>query len=313
LYTITTAANPVATIVNSGSALLCLGASTTLTAPAGMNGYTWSTGDTTQSIVVSSAGSYTVTVVNTGGCSATSAATVISTSQIAAPTISVSGPLAFCAGGSVTLGVPMGYSSYSWNSGAISTQLVATQAGDYYATVTNSDGCTASSDTVSVVVFATPPTPSIGYTANDTIMISSIADGNQWYFNGNILQGETNDTLRPLNFGNYSVRVVDTNGCEGGMSAMQFYNSVGIAEDLERMIKLYPNPTSGMISLELGGLDLEVIRVIDGRGRLVREISSCDDYCQIDISEMGDGMYQLVFITSDGLFVSKSVVLQKRH
>ena len=92
---------------------------------------------------------------------------------------------------------------------------------------------------------------------------------------------------------------------------MQFYNSVGIAEDLERMIKLYPNPTSGIISLELGGLDLEVIRVIDGRGRLVREITSCGDYCQIDISEMGDGMYQLVFITSEGLFVSKSVVLQK--
>ncbi|MDB2435973.1 S8 family serine peptidase [Schleiferiaceae bacterium] len=311
LYTITTAANPVATIVNSGSALLCSGASTTLTAPAGMSGYTWSTGDTTQSIVVSSAGSYTVTVVNSSGCSATSAATVISASQIVAPTISVSGPLAFCAGGSVTLGLPMGYNAYGWNSGVISTQLVATQGGDYYATVTNSDGCTASSDTVSVVVFSTPPTPSISYTANDTIMISSIADGNQWYFNGNILQGETNDTLRPLNFGNYSVRVEDTNGCEGVMSAMQFYNSVGIAEDLERMIKLYPNPTSGKISLELGGLDLEVIRVIDGRGRLVREISSCDDYCQIDISEMGDGMYQLVFITSEGLFVSKSVVLQK--
>ncbi|MDB2573002.1 hypothetical protein N9X81_04685, partial [Schleiferiaceae bacterium] len=311
LYTITTVANPVATIVNSGSALLCSGASTTLTAPAGMSGYTWSTGDTTQSIVVSSAGSYTVTVVNSSGCSATSAATVISASQIVAPTISVSGPLAFCAGGSVTLGLPMGYNAYGWNSGVISTQLVATQGGDYYATVTNSDGCTASSDTVSVVVFATPPTPSISYTANDTIMISSIADGNQWYFNGNILQGETNDTLRPLNFGNYSVRVEDTNGCEGVMSAMQFYNSVGIAEDLERMIKLYPNPTSGKISLELGGLDLEVIRVIDGRGRLVREISSCDDYCQIDISEMGDGMYQLVFITSEGLFVSKSVVLQK--
>jgi hypothetical protein len=309
LYTITTAANPVATIVNSGSALLCSGASTTLTAPAGMNGYTWSTGDTTQSIVVSSAGSYTVTVVNSGGCSATSTATVISTSQIAAPTISVSGPLAFCAGGSVTLGVPMGYSSYSWNSGAISTQLVATQAGDYYATVTNSDGCTASSDTVSVVVFATPPTPSISYTANDTIMISSIADGNQWYFNGNILQGETNDTLRPLNFGNYSVRVVDTNGCEGGMSGMQFYNSVGIAEDLERMIKLYPNPTQGLVTLDLGVIEVSTLRIFDAQGRMLVEQSSCTGQCQFDLSEYRTGIYRLLITTNEGHVVTKSIVL----
>lgn len=301
--------NPVSTVTNSGNSVLCSGASTTLTAPAGMNGYTWSTGDTTQSIVVSSAGSYTVTVVNAGGCSATSAATVISTSQIAAPTISVSGPLAFCAGGSVTLGVPMGYSSYSWNSGAISTQLVATQGGDYYATVTNSDGCTASSDTVSVVVFATPPTPSIGYTANDTIMISSIADGNQWYFNGNILQGETNDTLRPLNFGNYSVRVVDTNGCEGGMSAMQFYNSVGIAEDLERMIKLYPNPTQGLVTLDLGLIEVCTLRIFDAQGRMLVEQSSCTGQCQFDLSEYRSGIYRLLITINEGQVLTKSIVL----
>ena len=302
---------PTATITNAGSSVLCSGDSTTLTAPSGMSSYLWSDGSTSQSLSVTSSGNYSVTVTNANGCVATSPTTVITTSQITAPTVTSNGALEFCDGGIVSLAVPSGYSSFMWNNGSGFSQIMATTSGDYYTQVINADGCSAYSDTVSVTVFPTPPTPSISYTANDTIMISSIADGNQWYFNGNILQGETNDTLRPLNFGNYSVRVEDTNGCEGGMSAMQFYNSVGIAEDLERMIKLYPNPTSGMISLELGGLDLEVIRVIDGRGRLVREITSCGDYCQIDISEIGDGMYQLVFITSDGLMVSKSVVLQK--
>ena len=311
LYTITTAANPFATIVNSGSALLCSGASTTLTAPTGMNGYTWSTGDTTQSIVVSSAGSYTVTVVNAGGCSATSAATVISTSQIVAPAISVSGPLAFCAGGSVTLGLPMGYSAYGWNSGAISTQLVATQGGDYYATVTNSDGCTASSDTVSVVVFATPLTPSISYTANDTLMTSSEVTGNQWYFNGTIIQGETNDTLRPLNFGNYSVRVVDSNSCEGDMSAMQFYNSIGFEEALANQIRLFPNPTSGAVTLELGAVKVASVRIYDARGRLLESVSSCPSNCRLELGSFEDGMYQLVVHTEEGITITKPVVLQK--
>jgi len=311
LYTITTAANPFATIVNSGSALLCSGASTTLTAPTGMNGYTWSTGDTTQSIVVSSAGSYTVTVVNAGGCSATSAATVISTSQIVAPAISVSGPLAFCAGGSVTLGLPMGYSAYGWNSGAISTQLVATQGGDYYATVTNSDGCTASSDTVSVVVFATPLTPSISYTANDTLMTSSEVTGNQWYFNGNMMPGETGQTLRPLNLGNYSVRVVDTNGCEGDMSAMQFYNSIGFEEALANQIRLFPNPTSGAVTLELGAVKVASVRIYDARGRLLESVSSCPSNCRLELGSFEDGMYQLVVHTEEGITITKPVVLQK--
>ena len=48
-----------------------------------------------------------------------------------------------------------------------------------------------------------------------------------------MMPGETNQTLRPLNLGNYSVRIIDTNGCEGDMSAMQFYNSIGMEENLQ--------------------------------------------------------------------------------
>ena len=44
-----------------------------------------------------------------------------------------------------------------------------------------------------------------------------------------------------------------------GMSAMQFYNSVGIAEDLERMIKLYPNPTQGLVTLDLGLIEVSTL------------------------------------------------------
>ena len=119
-----------------------------------------------------------------------------------------------------------------WNNGSGFSQIVVSTSGDYYAQVMNSDGCSINSDTVTVTVFPTPPTPSISYTANDTLMTSSEVNGNQWYFNGNMMPGETNQTLRPLNLGNYSVRIVDSNGCEGEMSAMQFYNSIGLEEQL---------------------------------------------------------------------------------
>ena len=280
-------------------------------APSGMSSYLWSDGSTSQSITTSTSGNYTVTVTNAGGCSATSPTTVITTSQITAPTVTSNGALEFCDGGTVSLAVPAGYSSFMWNNGSGFSQITATTSGDYYTQVMNADGCSVYSDTVTVTVFPTPPTPSISYTANDTLMISSELTGNQWYFNGNMMPGETGQTLRPLNLGNYSVRVVDSNSCEGDMSAMQFYNSIGLAESLVDQIKLYPNPTSVAVTLELGGVNVASIRIYDARGRLLEALNQCSGNCRIELGMFEDGLYQLVILTEEGKTVTKPVVLQR--
>ena len=63
--------NALPTVEISGTLTYCAGATTTLTATAGLSSYLWSTGETTQSIIVT-AGSYTVTGTDSNGCSATS-------------------------------------------------------------------------------------------------------------------------------------------------------------------------------------------------------------------------------------------------
>ncbi|HEX6915128.1 MAG TPA: LamG-like jellyroll fold domain-containing protein, partial [Chitinophagaceae bacterium] len=68
--------SPAATISPSGPTTFCQGGSVTLTASSGA-AYLWSTGATTQSIIVSTAGSYTVTVTQANGCSGTSSPTVV--------------------------------------------------------------------------------------------------------------------------------------------------------------------------------------------------------------------------------------------
>ncbi|CAN5756642.1 hypothetical protein BH11BAC4_BH11BAC4_01340 [soil metagenome] len=66
--------------------------------------YSWSTGATTQSIIASASGNYTVTVTsNASGCFATSAATLVTVTIPPVATITAGGPTAFCPGGSVTL------------------------------------------------------------------------------------------------------------------------------------------------------------------------------------------------------------------
>ena len=99
------------TISASGPLTFCAGGSVTLTSSAGTS-YLWSTGATTASISVTASGSYTVQVTNASGCqSLPSAATVVTVNPVpATPTISASGPLTFCAGGSVTLTSSVGFS-----------------------------------------------------------------------------------------------------------------------------------------------------------------------------------------------------------
>jgi subtilisin family serine protease len=308
--TVTVNAAPTATITNSGSSVLCSGDSTTLSAPSGMSAYLWSNGATTQDITTATGGSYTVTVTNADGCSATSAATTINTSQITAPTVGSNGPLEFCDGGSVTLAVPLGYNSVNWNNGSSYSQITATTSGDYFAMVSNQDGCMTTSDTITVVVNPLPATPTITYTMSDTIMISSAPQGNQWYFNGAQLSGATDDTLRPYNFGNYSVMVEDANGCASGMSAMQFYNSIGVEEDLASMIGLYPNPTTGQVMLELGAIETERIVLQDALGLTLMVKEAPGAQVQIDLENEASGMYFIRVYTKTGEVLSLNVAKQ---
>jgi large repetitive protein len=152
------------TIAASGATTICQGGSVTLTASTGSS-YLWSTGATTQIITVSASGSYSVAVSNASGCAATSAVTVVTVNPLPTATISASGPVTFCQGGSVTLTASTG-ASYKWaNSISPSTIISTSQSislstgGSYFVTVTNSSGCSLTSSTTTVTV--TPVSVSI--------------------------------------------------------------------------------------------------------------------------------------------------------
>lgn len=85
--TVKTSTKPLPVITSAGSiSNVCPGQTVTLDAGAGAAAYLWSTTATTRTIVVSTAGSYTVTVTNTAGCSGTSAAAVVTYQTCAKPT-----------------------------------------------------------------------------------------------------------------------------------------------------------------------------------------------------------------------------------
>ncbi len=151
--TVTVTPTPTATITPVGATTFCAGGSVVLNANTGTGlTYQWMlnaaniTGATNASYTANAAGAYTV-VVSNGGCSGTSASTTVIVNPL--PTVTISN-------NNYVLTASGTFTSYQWfrNStaiaGATNQSYTATQNGSYYVTVTDANGCSASSNTIVV-------------------------------------------------------------------------------------------------------------------------------------------------------------------
>lgn len=162
-------------------------------------------------------------VTHTGGCIDTCVRKV----QVDAalhPTVTTEGPREVCDGDSVHLVVTTGYTSYQWIDagvaiiGATRADYVAHTSGSIACVVTNADGCTGSSDTVTVRVFPPIATPAI-LIAGASIS-STTARSYQWYRSGMMLVGDTMQTIVVVLTGWYRVEITDDNGCSASSDSV---------------------------------------------------------------------------------------------
>ncbi len=166
-------------IITSGSTTFCVGGSVSLTSSAGST-YLWSNGATTQSINVTTSGSYTVRVTNSNGCQSPASDPVVVTVNAlpAAPTITASGPITFCTGGSVNLTSSAG-TTYLWSTGATTQSINVSTPGSYTVRVTNASGCQSPASAATVVTVNPLPGVNAGSDA-------SIANGTSTTLNGTV-------------------------------------------------------------------------------------------------------------------------------
>lgn len=206
--------NPLPVVAITGSLAFCPGGSTTLYAGTGYTSYSWSTGQTSDSIIVNTANSYTVNVVSTLGCKGKK--TVVS-SVSTVPTPSISGNNNFCPGNSITLDAGNGFSSYNWSTGATTQTILVTSAGTFSVTVTNGAGCSGTASVTSHLY--TPPSPLISgassFCQGSSVNLTASVGYNSysWSPGSSTLQSVTANTAAT-----YSVTVTDGNGCSGTAS-----------------------------------------------------------------------------------------------
>jgi gliding motility-associated-like protein len=191
---------------------ICPGASSiSLNAGNISNTYLWSTGSISNSIVVSSAGMYTVIVKGLNGCVANDSFHVLS---LNAPVIFSNKNIVLCSGQPRTIDAGAGYKQYLWSTGSTSEFISVQTLGKYWVTVTDRFQCTAT-DTADVNQTANPPS---GFLPSDTavcaytnFMIGPIPGFDKYSWN----TGETSSSIMVNQPGIYSLTVTDNNSCVG--------------------------------------------------------------------------------------------------
>ena len=131
---------------------LCKGTQVLLDAGPYFDRYLWSTGDTTQKIVVKEEGKYWAKGTTTDGCEKKDSIYVILAGKVK-PDIGVD--VAECAPFSIKLDGGAGFRTYEWNTGDSVQSIQIDKTGEYILTVTDRFWC-ATRDTMNFIVYPVP-------------------------------------------------------------------------------------------------------------------------------------------------------------
>lgn len=83
-----------------------------------------------------------------------------------------------------------------------------------------------------------------------------------------------------------------------------------VEEIIEQNILVYPNPTTGKLTIDIPKATTEPIRVYDISGKLVQEIKSNNTLFNVDINSLENGVYLLHF-DFGGNTIVKRIILQQ--
>jgi hypothetical protein len=248
--------------------------------------YLWSNSATTASITGVAAGSYSVSITDDHGCTASNSL-VITEPQI--PTITMT--VAAC-------------STYTWASNG----RTYTMSGSYADTVVTAGMC----DSIITLSLTIDTLDTTVTKLADSLYSNQVGGSYQWIDcnNGNsAVAGATSKGFRPVNSGVYAVVV--TNGTCSDTSACFNLIKTGLADfgsATEANFSVFPNPSEGAISVQYSGkIDpTEAIFIYDMNGKLVYRTPLLNAKQIMDLSSLENGLYLIRYKT-----LSQKVIINR--
>lgn len=302
-----------AEIISSASAtnLLCFG-DATATAQASATGgngnfnYEWSNAQTGNSISNLAAGTYSVTITDAQNCSVSSSVVVTQPNDISVTIVSTP-PVCFSETNATASAIATGGAgvfTYLWCNSETTSSASNLSTGNCALTVTDVNGCTASSSvSIQQPQQMQPVTSSANGTATVDTVYGGIAPLTYLWSNG-----ATSQTVSGLNTGTYFVTVTDANGCTVATSISVI--EVGISEVTAGLaFRAYPNPVLGKVVIEVSVvLENTTLRITNmlGQELLQQKISSLKT--EFDLSRFAAGVYYAELITNGEKRVKEIIV-----
>ncbi|MBO9703550.1 MAG: gliding motility-associated C-terminal domain-containing protein [Sporocytophaga sp.] len=197
---------------------LCTGDSIQLDAQNPGLTHAWSTGATSQSIVIKTSGIYSATVNNNGLCQKSDQITI---TFITPPSVSLGPDTTYCEGSSPVLDagiVPSGF-QYKWSTNEINRQIHPTTSGTYSVAI-YSDQCQRS-DTINIEFEKAPdvslnPTYALCSENGDSVLLDGgIADSYLW-----LPGGQTTQSITVFTEGIYYLTAKSEHGCESTVNTL---------------------------------------------------------------------------------------------
>lgn len=220
-FTVSTT-QPTLSILASPNSICANSTSTLSSSYIGADTYSWSSGSTSDTAIVSSAGTYSL-LITVNGCTA-SATTSITVNPT--PTVTIPGTAGMCAGANATVSVtsfsPAGVYTYTWSNGSNSNSAIVSTATVLTVQITNiSSGCTSAiSNTCNVIPVSNPTvtmsgTPVVFCSGSNAVLTPTIISGGStsYTYAWSPSSLGTSSVASTPNQGVFSVTVTDGNSC----------------------------------------------------------------------------------------------------
>lgn len=317
---ITVVVNPTPTVALGADIMQC-GGSATLDAQNAGSTYLWSDSSTSQTLTVSTTGSYSVDVTNSFGCTASD--TIMVTINTI-PVVALGSDITQC-GGSVILDAQNPGSTYLWIDSTVSQTLTVSASGMYAVTVTDASGNCSASDSINVTINALPVvalsvTPDTICLTGGMVTLNGGSPAGGVYSGNGVSASMFDPTVTGLGFTDIVYTYTDSiTGCSAADTvtvSVDACTGVSPKPVLADAFSVYPNPSNGVFTLTISQADFTEMIVdvlsVDGKRVYSEQASNVSgNYSKrIDLSELASGSYY-VRITTNTTTVVKKVVLQK--
>jgi PKD repeat protein len=315
-------------LINLGNdQTLCHGQTTTLDAGNFTGAYKWSDNSTGRYLQVGSSGTYSVTLTDGLGCSATDQVSITIRPNLG---LELGEDRLLCGNGGLFLSAGVNNVSYAWGSNtgltATTKEIRPTLAGTYWVFIRDAFNCTAS-DTVNVTPttenitasFLVPSVVNRGDLVHFAMLTEPAPTNVLWDFGDGGTSTQINPSHPYYRTGDFNPMLIVSNGvCSDTLTKVITVRDGRFATDpevnLPELIQIlnatqFPNPTNGLISLQLE-LSTEAeawITVISLKGITITEQrkKTLQETFEFDITPEANGIYLLRIVVDKNMKVLK--------